>query len=153
MGNISALIPILIAFLMLSNLNSTLFATSRYVILYTKFVHFHFRYKYAGARKSALPRGFSCKNKQHQTPRVSLIAQVFLAAFISFLGNLDDLISYMTYAELMDRLTVQLALLYMRYNHFQFEGKVYVNPIFVPITYLTICFFLLAIPLYQAIIY
>jgi amino acid transporter len=104
---------------------------------------------YAGAARCALPRGFAFKNKKHQTPRVSLIAQVIIAAFLSFLGNLDQLISYMTYAELMDRLIVQFALLYMRYNNFQFEGNLYVNPIYVPLIYVIICVVLLAIPIYQ----
>ncbi|KAI6190663.1 hypothetical protein M3Y97_00143000 [Aphelenchoides bicaudatus] len=100
MGHVSIIIPLLIALLMLANLNTTLFATSRYM--------------FAGAAKRALPRTFACQHPTHLTPRVSVAAQVILAAALSFIGNLDQLISYMSYAELMDRLSVQFALIYMR---------------------------------------
>lgn len=73
---------------------------------------------------------------------------------LSLLGDLDQLISYMSYAELMDRLTVQMALLYMRYKRFEFDAKTaYQNPLIVPITYMTVCFLLLIIPLYQVSFY
>lgn len=72
---------------------------------------------------------------------------------LSLLGNLDQLISYMSYAELMDRLSVQFALIYMRYRKFEVPKNAYVNPIFVPLSYMIVCFLLLAIPLYQVYLF
>jgi uncharacterized membrane protein len=49
----------------------------------------------------------------------------------------------------MDRLSVQFALIYMRFKKFEVPSNAYQNPIFVPFMYMTLCFILLAIPLYQ----
>ncbi|KAI6189217.1 hypothetical protein M3Y98_00438900 [Aphelenchoides besseyi] len=67
----------------------------------------------------------------------------------SFLGNLDQLISYMSYAELLDRLFVQFAFLFMRYKQFPRPVGIYQNPIIISVVYLLICILLLVIPLYQ----
>jgi amino acid transporter len=47
---------------MLANLNTTVFATSRYM--------------FAGAAKNALPSAFACQHPGHKTPRISVVAQV-----------------------------------------------------------------------------
>ncbi|KAI6215967.1 hypothetical protein M3Y94_00447200 [Aphelenchoides besseyi] len=131
----SLLVPAAIALLICGNLNMTIFGASRYM--------------QSGANKNALPKCFAYVHPTYGAPRIAILAQCLIAVMLSLLGNADQLISYMSYAELLDRLSVQFAFIFMRYKPFPRPVGIYRNPIIVPIVYLLICILLLAIPLYQ----
>ncbi|KAI6202328.1 hypothetical protein M3Y96_00936700 [Aphelenchoides besseyi] len=132
---ISLLVPAAIALLICGNLNMTIFGASRYM--------------QSGANKNVLPKWFGYVHPTYEAPRIAIVAQCLIAVALSFLGNLDQLISYMSYAELLDRLFVQFAFLFMRYKQFPRPVGIYQNPIIISVVYLLICILLLVIPLYQ----
>uniref|UniRef100_A0A914DJI8 Amino acid transporter n=1 Tax=Acrobeloides nanus TaxID=290746 RepID=A0A914DJI8_9BILA len=132
LGNFSYVIPFLIALLLLGNLNTTIFGTSRYL--------------HAGACNNRMPTVFKCVHPLSNSPRAAIIVEMLIAIGLSFLGDLDHLVNYMTYALWMQRTIVQIALIYMRFKHFPFPKDRFRNPIFVPMLFFLICIALLVIP-------
>ncbi|KAI6223770.1 CBN-AAT-7 protein [Aphelenchoides fujianensis] len=135
MGSVQLIVPSLIALLICGNLNMTMFGASRYM--------------QAGAAKGALPSCIAYVHPRHGAPRVAVLLQFALAIGLSFVGNLGELIAYMSYAELLDRLSVQFAFLFMRYKGFPHPPSIYTNPLIIPVIFLVVCIALLLIPLYQ----
>uniref|UniRef100_A0AC34QNE7 Uncharacterized protein n=1 Tax=Panagrolaimus sp. JU765 TaxID=591449 RepID=A0AC34QNE7_9BILA len=132
LGDFHYAIPFLIAFLLLGSMNSTIFGSSRYL--------------FAGAKNNVMPKMFKCVHPESMSPRASVLAEISVAIAISFLGNLEHLLNYATYAIWMQRTMVQIALIYMRFKRFPFPSDAFRNPIFIPIIFLAICVALLVIP-------
>uniref|UniRef100_A0A7E4WC20 Amino acid transporter n=1 Tax=Panagrellus redivivus TaxID=6233 RepID=A0A7E4WC20_PANRE len=132
LGDFSYAIPFLIAMLLLSSMNSTIFGSSRYL--------------FAGSKQGVLPSMFRCVHPTSMSPRAAILVEVVVAIGISFIGNLDHILSYMTFAIWMQRTVVQVALVYMRWKKFPVPDDAFQNPIFVPITFFCICIALLVIP-------
>lgn len=68
---------------------------------------------------------------------------------LSFIGSLDDILCYMTFAMWTQRFIVQIALIWMRYRKFPYPKDAFTVPIFVPIIFLFVCLALLVIPVVQ----
>ena len=124
--------PFLISLLLMGSMNSTVFGSSRYL--------------FAGAKSDVMPTMLKSVHSDSMSPRAAVIFEVCVAIGISFLGDLESLLNYATYAIWMQRTLVQLALLYMRYHDFPFHKDAYRNPIIVPILFLAICIALLVVP-------
>lgn len=97
-----------------------------------------YRYMYAAARQGHLPAAFSCVNKENESPRVAVFAQVnsvleqvstffrfardfaflqtALAFGISFVGDLDALVGYVMFGFWAQRVFTLIALLIIRHN-------------------------------------
>lgn len=69
-----------------------------------------------------------------------------MAIGVSFLGNLDQLLSYMTFAMWMQRTIVQIALIWMRFRGWTFPKDAFRTPIIVPLVFFCICIVLLVLP-------
>jgi hypothetical protein len=66
-------------------------------------------------------------NERHESPRAALIVHVLLVFVFSFLGNSDELIGYLGFAQWLQRGITMCALLYIRF------AKVPVHPGVCPI--------------------
>lgn len=84
LGDFSYVVPFLIALLLLGNLNSTIFGCSRYVL--------------AGSRERYFPSFLRLINTDSGSPRAAVLVEVFVAMILSFIGSLDQILSYMTFA-------------------------------------------------------
>uniref|UniRef100_A0A915MV38 Amino acid permease/ SLC12A domain-containing protein n=1 Tax=Meloidogyne javanica TaxID=6303 RepID=A0A915MV38_MELJA len=73
------LIALLVCIVLIGSINASLFGGSRFL--------------WASARERHLPAFFSCINREHDSPRAALFVHVVLAMFLSFLGNLEEMIS------------------------------------------------------------
>lgn len=132
LGSFHYAIPFLISLLLMGSMNSTVFGSSRYL--------------FAGAKSNVMPTMLKSVHPESMSPRAAVAFEVCVAIAISFLGDLESLLNYATYAIWMQRTLVQFALLYMRYKDFPFHKDAYKNPIIVPILFLLICISLLVIP-------
>uniref|UniRef100_A0AC35FYM9 Amino acid transporter n=1 Tax=Panagrolaimus sp. PS1159 TaxID=55785 RepID=A0AC35FYM9_9BILA len=142
LGSFYYAIPFLIAILLLGSMNSTVFTSSRYL--------------FAGSKAGIMPAAFKCVHPISMSPRAAVIVEVCVTIGISFIGNLEQVLNYMTYAVWMQRTVVQMALIYMRFKHFPVPKDAFINPIFIPFIFLFICISLLVIPVkdeYQVGIY
>ncbi|KAH7697712.1 Protein AAT-7, partial [Aphelenchoides avenae] len=132
LGDVKYLVPFLIALLLLGNLNSTIFGCSRYV--------------FAGARNNVMPSFLECVHPSSMSPRAAVLIELCVAIGVSFLGNLDQLLSYMTFAMWMQRTIVQIALIWMRLRGWTFPKDAFRTPIIVPLVFFCICIMLLVLP-------
>ncbi|KAI1727316.1 amino acid permease domain-containing protein [Ditylenchus destructor] len=132
LGDFCYIVPFLIAFLLLGNLNTTIFGCSRYLL--------------AGAKRNVAPTMVKCVHEESMSPRAAVLVEFFIAVSLSFLGDLDQLISYMSFAMWMQRTCSQVALLYMRFNDWPFPKDAFRTPIILPIIFLMISISLLVIP-------
>uniref|UniRef100_A0A183BQT7 AA_permease domain-containing protein n=1 Tax=Globodera pallida TaxID=36090 RepID=A0A183BQT7_GLOPA len=82
-GFLQYAMPFLVCIVLIGSLNATLFQGSRYI--------------WASARERHFPSFISCINRQHDSPRAALFVHVLLSMAFSFLGNLEELISYVAF--------------------------------------------------------
>ncbi|CAI2347176.1 unnamed protein product [Caenorhabditis sp. 36 PRJEB53466] len=135
LGDFHYAIPFLISLLLIGSMNTTIFACSRYM--------------YSGANQSVMPTPLRLIHYTSRSPRLAVFAEVLIAICLSFIGNLDQIISYMSFALWSQRTCTQAGFIY-----FKLTGKIdnkdsFVVPIFVPITFFLICIALLVIPITQ----
>ncbi|CAI4223904.1 unnamed protein product [Auanema sp. JU1783] len=135
LGNFQYAVPFLIALLLTGNLNSTIFACSRYL--------------YAGALRGVVPTAIRGFNPTSMSPRVSIFIQVCVGIGISFIGNLDHIISYMSFALWAQRTMTQAGFLYWKWKGWLDGPDVFKVPFFVPCVFFCICLALLIIPIVQ----
>nr|CAD2181071.1 unnamed protein product [Meloidogyne enterolobii] len=127
MGDFSRIFPFLIAILLLGNLNSSIFASSRYV--------------FAGAKNGIMPRVLSSVHEKSMSPRVAIIYEMFVLISLSFIGDLEHLIGYMSYSLWMQKSCTMVALLYMRHKGtFKFQKNSIKTPIILP--FICLCIFI-----------
>uniref|UniRef100_A0A914MT56 Amino acid transporter n=1 Tax=Meloidogyne incognita TaxID=6306 RepID=A0A914MT56_MELIC len=127
MGDFSRIFPFLIAILLLGNLNSSIFASSRYV--------------FAGAKNGIMPRVLSSVHEKSMSPRVAIIYEMFVLISLSFIGDLEHLIGYMSYSLWMQKSCTMVALLYMRHKGtFKFQKNSIKTPIVLP--FICLCIFI-----------
>uniref|UniRef100_A0A914D3E3 Amino acid transporter n=1 Tax=Acrobeloides nanus TaxID=290746 RepID=A0A914D3E3_9BILA len=107
------------------------------------------RYLHAAARHGNLPSFISCTNKFHDSPRAALFVQIILAMGFSFAGNLDQLISYVSFAAWSQRAFTMLALLYIRFWHLPVHPNAMRTPIILPILFFIICVGLVGVTIGQ----
>ncbi|CAB3404717.1 unnamed protein product [Caenorhabditis bovis] len=135
LGQFHYIVPFLVSLLLLGNLNTTIFACSRYM--------------QAGAKENVMPTPLKLINHSSRSPRLTVFVVVIIAILLSFIGSLDQLISYMSFATWSQRRLLQAAFVY-----FKFTGKMksqdsFVVPIIVPSIFFVICVSLLVIPTIQ----
>ncbi|CAK5086997.1 unnamed protein product [Meloidogyne enterolobii] len=127
MGDFSRIFPFLIAILLLGNLNSSIFASSRYV--------------FAGAKNGIMPPVLSSVHEKSMSPRVAIIYEMFVLISLSFIGDLEHLIGYMSYSLWMQKSCTMVALLYMRHKGtFKFQKNSIKTPIILP--FICLCIFI-----------
>ncbi|CAD5212225.1 unnamed protein product [Bursaphelenchus okinawaensis] len=131
-GNI---MPFVVSFLMLSNMNTVIFGGGRFMA--------------TGATNNILPSVIGYTNPDHNSPRLAILIQMTIAIGLSFVNNLSSLMSYMSFAELLDRFIVLSSFLYMRYKGTKFAEGAYHNHVGVVLLYFGICGALLTLPIYR----
>uniref|UniRef100_A0A914CB21 Uncharacterized protein n=1 Tax=Acrobeloides nanus TaxID=290746 RepID=A0A914CB21_9BILA len=135
LGSFQYVMPFAISILLIGAINSTIFASSRYL--------------YAAARSGYLPSFISCTNKEQDSPRTALFVHLLLTIVFSFAGDLNQLINYSSFATWSQRAFSILALLYIRYKHIKVHPHAVKMPIFMPILFVAICISLLVITVAQ----
>ena len=92
--------PLLINLVMAGSINGTMFTASRYL--------------FAAARERHLPAFIALLNPHHDSPRAAVFTHALLAFTISFLGNTEQLINYLGFAQWLQRGFTMCALLWIR---------------------------------------
>uniref|UniRef100_A0A1I7UGB8 AA_permease domain-containing protein n=1 Tax=Caenorhabditis tropicalis TaxID=1561998 RepID=A0A1I7UGB8_9PELO len=135
LGNFHYAIPFLISLLLIGSMNTTIFACSRYM--------------YSGAQQSVMPTPLRGIHFRSRSPRLAVFAEVLIAICLSFIGNLDQLISYMSFALWSQRTCTQAGFIYFKLRGHLKSKDSFEVPIFVPIIFFLICIALLVIPITQ----
>uniref|UniRef100_A0A914D4B5 Amino acid transporter n=1 Tax=Acrobeloides nanus TaxID=290746 RepID=A0A914D4B5_9BILA len=135
LGKFQYIMPFFISIILIGSLNSMLFVASRYL--------------HSAGRHGNLPSFISCTNKFHDSPRVALFVHIILAMGFSFAGNLDQLISYVSFASWSQRAFTMLALLYIRFWHLPVHPNAMRTPIILPILFFIICVGLVGVTIGQ----
>ncbi|KAK0395281.1 hypothetical protein QR680_001202 [Steinernema hermaphroditum] len=133
LSGFAPVLPFLIALLLLSNLNTTIFSGSRHLL--------------AGAQRRVAPTVFSLIDQSSGSPRIAIVTELVFGVAMLFAGDLSRLISYMTFAGMLERVSVVLALFYMRYKKTPMHPEGIRYPIILPLLFLCINITLLVIPL------
>ncbi|EFO99182.1 CRE-AAT-7 protein [Caenorhabditis remanei] len=135
LGNFHYAIPFLISLLLIGSMNTTIFACSRYM--------------YSGAQQSVMPTPLRGIHYASRSPRLAVFAEILIAICLSFIGNLDQLISYMSFALWSQRTCTQAGFIYFKLRGTLKSKNSFEVPIFVPIIFFIICIALLVIPITQ----
>ncbi|GMT15872.1 hypothetical protein PFISCL1PPCAC_7169, partial [Pristionchus fissidentatus] len=125
LGSFQFLIPVFVALLLIGSLNSTMFSASRYL--------------QAAAKQGHLPSCISCINPLSDSPRVALLVHVLLAMGISFAGDLNQLINYVSFSQWSQRGCTMAALLYIRFTHKPVHPERIRTFILMPILFCLLC--------------
>ncbi|KAI3418735.1 Amino acid permease [Globodera pallida] len=127
LGAFSRAVPFLVAILLLGNLNSSIFASSRYL--------------FAGAKNGIMPTALSTVHSSSMSPRVAVLYEMLSLIVLSFVGDLEHLIGYMSYSLWLQKSFTVVALLYMRQHECDFPRRkdALRTPIVLPL--LCLCFF------------
>ncbi|PAV71476.1 hypothetical protein WR25_12224 isoform D [Diploscapter pachys] len=123
--------PLLVGILMVGTLNSTMFSASRYL--------------QAVARARMIPSFISCLNPICDSPRSALFVHVCIAIAISFIGDLDNLINYVAFAQWSQRAFTMAALVWIRFRHWEVHPEKIRMPIVMPIFFCFVCTSLIVI--------
>jgi amino acid transporter len=135
LGGFCYVVPFLIALLLLGNLNTTIFGCSRYVL--------------SGSNSHYFPSFLRLLNLQSTSPRCSIVIEVFIAFGLTFIGSLEQILCYLTFAMWTQRFTVQIALMWMRYRRFPYPKDAFIVPIVLPAIFSVVCLALVVIPVVQ----
>uniref|UniRef100_A0A914W4D9 Uncharacterized protein n=1 Tax=Plectus sambesii TaxID=2011161 RepID=A0A914W4D9_9BILA len=143
LGDFSYVIPFLVGVLLCGSLNGSIFVASRQELL-----HFEYflEYIHAAARQGHLPTCLSCINEKTNSPRAAVFAQLIIAIAISFVGELDKLISYVTFAIWFQRFFTLCALIWIRYKKLPVHPGAIRFPLILIVAFLAICLALVLIP-------
>ncbi|KAL3073123.1 hypothetical protein niasHT_035399 [Heterodera trifolii] len=127
LGHFSHAVPFLVAILLLGNLNSSIFASSRYL--------------FAGAKNGIMPSALSTVHANSMSPRVAILYEVFALIVLSFICDLENLIGYMSYSLWLQKSCTMVALLYMRLRRgdFPLREDALRTPLVLPV--LCLCMF------------
>uniref|UniRef100_A0A0N5CCH0 AA_permease domain-containing protein n=1 Tax=Strongyloides papillosus TaxID=174720 RepID=A0A0N5CCH0_STREA len=125
LGDFQYAVPFLISIVLIGSMNSTIFSASRYL--------------QSASKKRALPSFIACTNVLHDSPRVAILVHVILAMIISFVGDLDQLINYVSFCQWSQRGTTMIALLYIRFFHIPVHPNATRMPIIMHIIFVLIC--------------
>uniref|UniRef100_A0A183C7M5 AA_permease domain-containing protein n=1 Tax=Globodera pallida TaxID=36090 RepID=A0A183C7M5_GLOPA len=125
LGAFSRAVPFLVAILLLGNLNSSIFAS----------------YLFAGAKNGIMPTALSTVHSSSMSPRVAVLYEMLSLIVLSFVGDLEHLIGYMSYSLWLQKSFTVVALLYMRQHECDFPRRkdALRTPIVLPL--LCLCFF------------
>uniref|UniRef100_A0A914H9I6 Amino acid transporter n=1 Tax=Globodera rostochiensis TaxID=31243 RepID=A0A914H9I6_GLORO len=141
-GFLQYAMPFLVCIVLIGSLNATLFQGSRYI--------------WASARERHFPSFISCINRQHDSPRAALFVHVLLSMAFSFLGNLEELISYVAFTIWIIRSCTMMTLLCIKLKigaHTRRQGvheKAIRVPLVLPVLFLFICLALVFVTIVQS---
>uniref|UniRef100_A0A915DWH0 Uncharacterized protein n=1 Tax=Ditylenchus dipsaci TaxID=166011 RepID=A0A915DWH0_9BILA len=107
------------------------------------------RYLFAASRERQLPAFISCVNIKHNSPRAALVFHATLAIAFSFLGNIEELINYVAFAQWMQRSFTLSALLYIRLCNLPVHPEAIRTPLVMPIIFLCVCLALVTVTIAQ----
>ncbi|CAD6197462.1 unnamed protein product [Caenorhabditis auriculariae] len=125
LGSAAFVMPIMIAVLLIGSLNSTLFQASRCLQVVS--------------RKGHLPSCISGLSPVSESPRVALFVHVSLALLVSFMGDMDQLITYVSFAQWSQRSFTMAALIWVRFRNQPLHPERLQLPIIFPIIFLIVC--------------
>ncbi|TMS34980.1 hypothetical protein L596_002470 [Steinernema carpocapsae] len=118
LSSFAPVLPFFIALLLMSNLNTTIFSGSRFLL--------------AGAQRGVAPSIFALTHRSSGSPRIAIVAELAFGVVMLFTDDLTRLISYMSFAGLLERISVIFALFYMRYKKIPMHPDAIRWPIIVP---------------------
>uniref|UniRef100_A0A0N4Z027 AA_permease domain-containing protein n=1 Tax=Parastrongyloides trichosuri TaxID=131310 RepID=A0A0N4Z027_PARTI len=125
LGDFQYAMPFLISIVLIGSMNSTIFSASRYL--------------QAASKKRGLPSFIACTNILHDSPRVAILVHIIIAVIISFVGDLNQLINYVSFCQWSQRGCTMIALLYIRFFHIPVHPDATKMPIIMPIIFVLIC--------------
>uniref|UniRef100_A0A915P8K7 Uncharacterized protein n=1 Tax=Meloidogyne floridensis TaxID=298350 RepID=A0A915P8K7_9BILA len=122
---------------MMGAMNGTIFTASRYL--------------FAAARSRQIPSFLALLNPENDSPRASIFTHVLMAILFSFVGDTNQLINYLGFAQWLQRGFTMCALLWIRFNfnNFILHPDAIKTPIFMPIIFLCVCLSLVGITIIQ----
>ncbi|PAV76025.1 hypothetical protein WR25_02842 [Diploscapter pachys] len=135
LGNFQYAMPFLIAIMMMGSLNTGIFACSRYAM--------------AGAANRVAPSPLAVADTNFFSPRMAVLFEVLVAVGLSFIGDLDNIISYMSFAIWSQRLLTQTAFIYYKWKGYCDWDSAINLPIAVPILFWCICLALLTVSVWK----
>ncbi|CAD5212976.1 unnamed protein product [Bursaphelenchus okinawaensis] len=131
MGNFQYLMPFLTSLMLIGSLNSTIFASSRYL--------------FAAARHGHMPSFLSTVNLKSGSPRAAIVFHSLLAFVFALIGDMSTLVNMLSVAQWLQRFLTMMALLYIRYKCLQVHPERIRTPIVLPIIFATICITLVTV--------
>ncbi|CAJ0914061.1 unnamed protein product, partial [Mesorhabditis belari] len=133
LGDLSYIMPVIIALLMISAINSDLFAWSRSLL--------------AGSRAKMMPKFLSLIHEESGSPRVALFFHVSLAICVSFVGQIETLINWAMVASTMSSTTTVAALIFLRLKRIPVNPLAIKFPMLIHLTVFVISISLIIIPI------
>ncbi|XGW10692.1 hypothetical protein V3C99_012303, partial [Haemonchus contortus] len=125
LGKADFIMPIFVAILLIGSLNSTMFSASRYL--------------QAASKQGHLPTFISGINPITDSPRSALFVHILIAMCVSFAGNLDNLISYVAFAQWSQRACTMGALIWIRFRRWPVHPEKIRMPIIMPVFFCIVC--------------
>ncbi|CAK5084105.1 unnamed protein product [Meloidogyne enterolobii] len=137
LGQFQHIMPFIIILVMMGAMNGTIFTASRYL--------------FAAARSRQIPSFLALLNPENDSPRASIFTHVLMAILFSFVGDTNQLINYLGFAQWLQRGFTMCALLWIRFNfnNFILHPDAIKTPIFMPIIFLCVCLSLVGITIIQ----
>ncbi|CAI4232930.1 unnamed protein product [Auanema sp. JU1783] len=136
LGKASFIMPIFVALLLIGSLNSTMFSASRYL--------------QAVAKQGHLPSAISGLNPICDSPRVALFIHVLISMAISFTGNLDNLINYVSFAQWSQRAITMIIVMYIKIRHVPVHPDGIRMPFVMPLLFCFVCSSLVIITIIES---
>ncbi|KAK6750871.1 hypothetical protein RB195_002688 [Necator americanus] len=132
-GSFSYVMPALIAVLMIGSSNAEIFAWSRYI--------------QAGARRGMMPTMFALIHPDNDSPRVAVLFHVLLSMAFCLIGNVYELVNYVTVIALLTTMFSVGALSYIKWKKMPVSVNAVKFSIFWPILNFVVNIALLVIPI------
>ncbi|CAR99520.1 Protein CBG26473 [Caenorhabditis briggsae] len=131
-------VPAVVGLLLIGTLNGDIFGWTRYMV--------------AGSRRKMMPTCFSLIHVDNDSPRVSVFFHTFTSIIFSFLGDIDQLVDYLTVTGMLTTIFPLAVLVMIKWKKMPIAVDPVQYSIFWPILNLVIMIALLVIPIQQDLI-
>ncbi|PIC36060.1 hypothetical protein B9Z55_015197 [Caenorhabditis nigoni] len=131
-------VPAVVGLLLIGTLNGDIFGWTRYMV--------------AGSRRKMMPTCFSLIHVDNDSPRVSVFFHTFTSIIFSFLGDIDQLVDYLTVTGMLTTIFPLAVLVIIKWKKMPIAADPVQYSIFWPILNLVIMIALLVIPIQQDLI-
>ncbi|CAI5451831.1 unnamed protein product [Caenorhabditis angaria] len=125
LGPAAPVMPVMVAVLLVGSLNSTMFSASRYL--------------QAVSRQGYIPSAISGISPKCDSPRIALLVHILIAVAVSFMGDPNNLINYVAFAQWSQRAFTMSALLWVRFRKQKLHPDRIQLPIIMPILFFLVC--------------